>query len=290
MPSKIIKKIYCLLFICLLIVLGLLSWIYFSADNYLRVVFFDVGQGDSALIITPQEQHILIDGGPTNQLVYQLDKYLPFYNRRIDLMILSHPEQDHLEGLIEVIKRYPVKRVLLTGVQRQKTLPDYQVWLKLIDQKKIPFYFPYQTKLIDLGETTIDVFYPWQDLTGVATEDLNDTSIVNKLNFGQFSALFTGDISREIEAQLLKQPINLQSLILKVAHHGSKYSSYLPFFEAVDPHWAVISSGADNHYGHPTKEVLNDLTAVGAQILRTDQSGDIVFRTDGQQIWLATTK
>ncbi len=278
MSATIIQKIYRLLFICLLIVLALLAWIYFSADNHLRVIFFDVGQGDSALIITPQEQNILIDGGPTNQLIYQLDKYLPFYNRRIDLMILTHPEKDHLEGLIEVIKRYPVKHILLTGVQRQKPLSDYQIWLKLIDQKKIPFYFPYQTKFIDLGKTTIDVLYPWENLAGLVTENLNDASIVNKLNFGQFSVLFTGDISREVKARLLNQSIDLRSLILKVAHHGSKYSSYLPFFKAVSPHWAVISSGADNHYGHPGAETIDGITVEGAKILRTDKLEHIVFR------------
>jgi competence protein ComEC len=251
--------------------------------RFLEVNFFDVGQGDAIFIETPQGHQILIDGGPSPKIIEKLVKEIPFWDRSIDLIILSHPEKDHVTGLLEVLKRYKVENILWTGIVRN--IPEYKEWLNLIEKEKANIKIAKAGKKIFCKKCQwkIEIFYPFENLEGMEFEDSNNTSIVSKLIFENSSFLFTGDISKDIEESLTLTPFNLNSKVLKVAHHGSKNSSSEKFLEKVSPELAVISVG-ENKYGHPHKETLEILEKYGIRILRTDREGDIKVFSDGNTL------
>ncbi len=202
----------------------LVFWLAFQTADNLEVDFLDVGQGDSILIKTPYGQNILIDGGPDNSVIEKLGEELPWWDRQIDLMVLTHPHSDHLTGLIDVIKRYKVKKILYTGVVH--TSSDYLAWLKLVKNKKIPLIIISRPQIIKLGrDSELNIIYPRKNLAGQTMDNLNNSSIVAKLIYGKTKFLFTGDIESEAEKELADAAVNLQADVLKVAHHGSNNSS-----------------------------------------------------------------
>ncbi len=247
-------------------------------DGFLRIIFFDVGQGDAEFIETPDKKQILIDGGPNLSILEKLGRKMPFYDRYIDLIILSHPEADHLSGLIEVLKRYNVGAVITNGVVRDTE--EYNQWINLLKEKRIPIFIAQSGGSINLGRgARFDVLYPLENLLGKEVSDSNNTSVVGKLVFGSFKALFTGDIEKSTENKLISSGLDLKSEILKVAHHGSKTSSSDEFLRAVDAVLAIIEVGADNRYGHPHQEVLEKLKNL--QVFKTSENGDVEIFSDG---------
>jgi competence protein ComEC len=252
------------------------------SHKFLEVNFFDVGQGDAIFIETPTRHQILIDGGPSPKIIEKLAREIPFWDRSIDLIILTHPEKDHVTGLLEVLKRYKVENILWTGIVRD--IPEYKEWLNLIGKEKANVKIARAGQKISCKNCKwkIEVFYPFESLEGEEFEDSNNTSIVNKLIFGNSSFLFTGDIYKDVEESLALTPFDLNSKILKVAHHGSKTSSSEKFLEKVLPEIAVISVG-ENKYGHPNKEVLEILEKYGIRVLRTDREGDIKIISDSKK-------
>lgn len=281
------NKKYILYFIGFLFLLNFFCWqevFVLAKNNDLKVVFFDVGQGDSIFIETPQKHQILIDGGPSSAVLQKLSERMPFWDKTIDLIILTHPDKDHYFGIMEVLKRYKVDYVLWTGVV--KNTPDYEEWVSLLEEKQKK-----GTKVLiaELGQTIIagnafmNILYPFESVLDQEIKDVNDTSIVSHLNFFEKSILFSGDISSKIEKKMVFEEINLFSSILKVGHHGSKYSTSDIFLENVLPEVAVISVGK-NSYGHPTSEVLERLNNIGAEVLRTDQKGDITILLNKKNI------
>lgn len=264
------------------------AFFYFRSikDKDLKVIFFDVGQGDSSLVRTPAGNNILIDGGPDSTALYKLGKYLPIYGRTIDLMILTHPHSDHVAGLIPILEKYKVKQILSAGVVH--TSPDYLKWLELIKKKKINFIkadgyrqivFPSGGK--SSNDVKLDVLYPFEDISKNSFKDLNESSVVVKLTYGKSSFLLMGDLPIEGEDRLIKQSVDLLANVLKVGHHGSKFSSSPEFLAQVRPSFAVISSGKNNDFGHPHFRTLKNLDKIGAKILRTDEIGDIIFESNG---------
>ena len=251
--------------------------------KFLEVIFFNVGQGDAIFVETPTGHQILIDGGPSSKIIEKLTKEIPFWDRSIDLIILTHPEKDHMVGLLEVLKRYKVENILWTGIVRET--PEYREWLSLIEKEKANIKIAKAGQKISCKNCKwkIEIFYPFESLEGEEFEDSNNTSIVSKLIFGKLSFLFTGDISKDIEESLILTNLDLDSEILKVAHHGSKTSSSSKFLEKVSPKIATISVG-ENKYGHPNKEVLEILKKYGIKVLRTDLDGDIKIISDGEKI------
>ena len=270
--------------------LNILAWIAVyevSQPPFLEVNFFDVGQGDAIFIVTPKNHQILIDGGPNSTILEKLAKEMPFWDRSLDLIILSHPEADHLSGLIEVLKRYRVDNILWTGVVRNTS--QYKEWLKLVEAKATNVFIAKEGQRLKAGSLVLDILHPFENLAGKELENSNDTSIVNRLVFGQNSFLFTGDITKSVEKELITRSdsfklATLDSDILKVAHHGSKTSLAEEFIEKVSPEIAVIQVGKDNRYGHPHQEVLETLERYGITILRTDRDGDIKIVSDGGKI------
>lgn len=285
--EKYKKAIY--IFIAFLFVINIFVWkeiwcIYRGSN--LQVSFLNVGQGDSAFVVTPQKHQILIDGGPDSTVVGKIAKQMPFWDRRLDLVILSHPEKDHMQGLLEILKRYKADYIVWSGIK--KSDPEYLEWLNVLVRQKnagAKIITAVSGQEIKAGNLKIEILNPAENLFGKEVgSSSNDTSVVAKLIYGKNSFLFAGDIDAKAEAELVKKE-NLKSDVLKVAHHGSKYSSSDVFLQAVVPKFAVIEVGK-NTFGHPTPEAISRLQNVGAQIFRTDQSGDMVFSSDGQNLFL----
>ncbi|MDO8574740.1 MAG: MBL fold metallo-hydrolase [bacterium] len=256
----------------------------------LEIISFDIGQGDAILVKTPENQTMLIDGGPNNKVIQKLGQYLPALAKRIDIILLTHPHADHVTGLVEVLKRYDVGAVILTGAELKTDV--YSEFLKIIEEKNVPVVIAEAGEAIHFNKNLeFDVLSPEQagDLVfnkksegfGGAGNDVNDASIVGKLIFNNFSILMTGDATSKIENQLLIYGESLKSDILKVGHHGSKYSSSLSFLKFVSPKAAMIEVGAKNRYGHPSLAALSRLKMINANIFRTDLNGDIKILTDG---------
>ena len=261
-----------------------------SSRNTLQVEFFDVGQGDSSLIKTPSGADILIDGGPSLAVLQGLGESLPFWKHDIDLMVLTHPDHDHLAGLLEVLKHYRVKSILWSGAV--KDTAEFKEWVRLIAEEHSDIEIARAGTRINFDRDPghfIEVLYPELDLSGVAVKDTNNSSVVLKLVYGEKKFLFTGDIYSETEEGLSGGDIGLDADVLKVAHHGSKYSASDIFLAKVDPGVAVISVG-QNTYGHPSPETLEMLEKYDIKVLRTDLAGDITFITDGQNLSFKTEK
>jgi len=246
-----------------------------------------VGQGDSAFIQTPQGHQILIDGGPGSALSEKLSSLMPFWDKTVDFVILSHPEADHMQGLLNILQNYKADYILWTGVK--KTAAEYDKWMKVLDYQKnigAKIIIAESGQEIKAGNVLIDTLYPFESLEGKEMKDTsNDSCVVSKIIFGKNSFLFTGDISSVAEKELVNNNAELQSDVLKVAHHGSKYSTSDLFLEAVKPQVAVIEVGK-NSYGHPTPETLQRLDKFGIKVLRTDKDGDVKFISDGKNLKL----
>jgi len=277
----------------------------------LETVFLDVGQGDAILIKTGDGQNILVDGGPNQSVIYGLGRHLAFYERTLDLVILTHPDADHVVGLIDVLKRYRVKKVLLTVARTQA--PEFPVWQQTLAAEGAEVILASAGQVFSFGgeaeqagnqtstggaltseqaaasdeqvpQTKITILYPFKE-TDIVGLPVNDTSIVARLDHGENSWLLTGDLPTDIEEEMLAREHSLLDTdILKVGHHGSKYSSSAPFLQAVTPEMAVISVGVDNRFGHPAYAALERLRQSGAEIWRTDQEGDICLVSDGEKV------
>lgn len=246
------------------------------------VAFFDVGQGDAVFIETPADHRILIDGGPTSLILEKIGKEMPFYDRTIDLIILTHPEKDHITGLLDVLKRYKIENILWTGVVRDTA--EWREWSSLIAKEGAEINLAKAGQKIILQENPaifIDIIHPSGNLAGQLIKDSNNTSIVSKLVFGGNSFLFTGDIEKEAENRIISD--NIDADVLKVAHHGSKTSTSEEFLKKVSPVVAVIEVG-NNNYGHPASEVLRRLADFGIRILITKENGDIIVTSDGHSL------
>jgi competence protein ComEC len=257
-------------------------------DDKLHVSFLDVGQGDAVLIQTPNGQYILIDGGPDPQRInLELSERLPFWDRTIDLVVCTQPHADHITGLVEVLQRYKVKQALDPGVSYDSAI--YQEWFRLIEDKEIECEIARSGHEIDLGNgVKMEVLNPPESLWEGTDDDVDNNGVVLRLSWDNVSFLFTADIRKDLEFELIGQRANLRSTVLKIAHHGSDTSTSQHFLAVVDPEVAVICVGADNPFGHPSPEVLERLTdRLGEDhVYRTDDNGTIEFITDGENLWV----
>lgn len=255
-------------------------------DNNLHVSFLNVGQGD-AILLQKGNQQILVDGGPSAQKIcVELGQKMPFWDRTIDLVVLTHPDSDHFAGLIEVLKRYRVEQVLYSDLTSQS--PLYTEWLKLIEQKGIESIQASANQQIDVDEVKIEVLNPPSPISSDAESDIDDNSIVLWVDTGKISFLLTGDIRQDKETELISQRAIPTSTVLKVAHHGSNTSTCEEFLNTASPQIAVISVGEENRFSHPNKELMERLEEkLGAEnIYRTDKHGTIEFITDGKRLWV----
>lgn len=265
------------LFLAAETVIALLVWqanFTLAEAQHLRVHFFDIGQGDAIFLELPDGNQILVDGGPSSDILSKLSKVMPFWDRSLDMVVLTHPHADHLDGLLEVLKRYEVGEILESGVAYSTA--DYEEWKKLVKEKQIRDIVAKQGQVFQAGDDfTLEVLAPIKDFQVRSVKNVHEADIVLKVIYGRESILLTGDMEKPLEYELVFQPLPLFAQILKVGHHGSKTSSSDGFLEAVKPELAIISAGRKNRYGHPHQEVLDRLQAHGIRVARTDVDGDI---------------
>ena len=277
--------------ICFLAITAILIWlaVFIEAkSDHLEINFYNIGQGDAVLIEAPSNNQILIDGGPDFSILEKLGRDLPFYDRKIELVILTHPDKDHLFGLVEVLRRYKVEKILTTGILCSTAV--CKEWNNLISQKDIPVKIARAGQIIKIDQGfNLAVLYPFENLKGKEVKNDNNTSIVNRLVYGKNSFLFTGDAEIKVEKELLASNINLDSDILKLSHHGSKGATSVEFLKEVSPKAAVISVG-ENRWGMPHGELLERLDENRIRVYRTDIDGDIRVVSDGVSFLIETEK
>lgn len=256
-------------------------------DDQLHVSFLDVGEGD-AIFIQKGNQQVLIDGGPGPQAIaLGLSRRMPFWDRTIDLLVLTHPHSDHLAGLVEVLRRYRVGQVLYPALDYHS--PLFDEWLRLIAERGIKSTVACVGQQVALGDGAImEVLNPLVNPLSGSESDLDNNSIVLHLRDGKVSFLLAADIMRDTEWELVRERADLSSTVLKVAHHGSDTSTTFEFLSVVNPQVTIISCGADNKFGHPNQEVVSRLEEkIGrGNIYRTDKYGTIEFITDGKRLWM----
>ena len=261
-------------------------------DGKLRVTFADVGQGDSAMITTPSGKQVLVDGGPDPALAANLlGRTLPFWDRTIELVILTHPHSDHVTGLIEALRRYGVTRILERSLDYD-SLPHAE-WRDTVAQEGATLIQASQGQVVDLGDgARLEILWPRERLLTGTDSDVDNASIVLRLVYGEVSFLLTGDVFEQAERSLLADGADIGSTVLKVAHHGSRSSSGGGFLDRVAPAVAVISAGADNRFGHPHAETVQALESrlAPGMVLATKDVGAVAFVTDGKRLTMKTER
>lgn len=267
----------------LLVWLALLS----LPDGRLHVAFLDVGQGDAILITAPDGRQVLIDGGPSaTDLSWRLGQQMPFWDHSLDLVVNTHPDSDHLAGLVPLLERYRVGRVLMCDLALRSQLQ--REWETRLEQLQLATTTAHSGAQIELGAgLSAVILNPGPASAG--TDDANNHSVVLRLQYGQISFLLPGDIETPVEQALVRRGLSPVT-VLKSAHHGSNTSSSEPFLDVVNPQLAIISVGADNRFGHPSPEILERYAEHGISVLRTDERGTIELITDGQRLWVETAR
>ena len=243
-------------------------------DDKLHIIACDVGQGD-AILATYGTTQILVDGGPDSSVVSCLGRHMPFWDRQVELLIVTHPQLDHFGGMVDVVRRYNVGQFLWNG--QDANTEGWKTLRSELDNRKIPMNQLSSGYKIRYSNLHFDILHPDQDFIG---RDINEYSIINTISFGEFDVLLTGDImppATDIAAPLVR-PVE----VLKVPHHGSKNGLTQLFLENAAPGLAVISVGEKNRYGHPSPETLQLLEESGIKILRTDRDGEVEVISDGK--------
>jgi competence protein ComEC len=260
----------------------LFVFLFFSQEkkSVLRIVFFNVGQGDSIFIESPTGTQMLIDGGKGSGITRFLGKEMGFWDREIDIVLATHMDLDHIGGLPDVLSLYSVKTVFLSKNKGKSKDADF--FLSLIEDKNIPVYFPSQGEILSLGGGVFATFLFPSKESGFF-EDPNSASIILLLSYGEHTFLFTGDAPLSIEEYIAKKyGEKIRAHILKAGHHGSHTSTSEYFLTFVDPLYAIISAGCNNPYGHPHPAVLERLKKREIEILETCKEGHIIFESDGK--------
>ncbi len=254
-----------------------------ASGNDLKITFFETDRGDMILVQTPNGNSALIDGGRDPfGAIRKLDAALPFWDRTLDVLIVTHPDADHIGGLQAVIERYDVAMIAEVPTEHASTV--HAAWRRAIDELPESSVALSPGSLIALDDdVTLEVLSggrPFPDAT------INDASLVMMLRYGDASVLLTGDITSLVERRLLDSGHDLSSTVLKVPHHGSDTSSTQPFLDAVDPEIAIVQVGTDNRFGHPTDEVMARLNdSIGNEsVFVTSRHGDVTITTDGKRV------
>lgn len=264
--------------IALLALITLSVWIsVFSVNDNLQIIACDVGQGD-AILIQHKNNQILIDGGPDKKVLDCLGRHMPFWDRQVEIVILTHPDLDHFGGLIDVFKNYKILKFGTNGQDISKT--EYGVLKEYVGGMEVEQLTLSEGMVIRLGMIHLDILHPKQRIENSENQKLedgsNDNSIVLVLDYGDFEAIFTGDVEKEISDELSVNPKVKDLDYIKVNHHGSRNGMTENLLKTVNPTFAVISAGFKNRYGHPHAEIIEMLQKYNIRILRTDEIGDVV--------------
>lgn len=267
---------------------ALASWLlpYISvptSSEFLSVTFLDIGQGDAILIETPDGVQMLIDGGPDGTVLRRLATELPWFDRTLDIVLGTHPDKDHIGGLVDVLKRFKVGQIITTENTGETMVAS--TFQKGLVQEGATLTMARAGQVYQLGaSTTLTIFAP---ANNPAMLESNTASIVVKLSYGVTDFMLTGDAPSGIEDYLVKTyGDELKSEVLKLGHHGSKTSTSELFLDTVKPQYAVVSAGKDNSYGHPHQAVVDVVATRGIGLVSTAEQGSITFISDGKEVWL----
>ncbi len=249
--------------------------------NQLTVSMLNIGQGDAIYIKAPNGVEMVVDGGPDQKLLSELGTMMPFFDKSIDMIVVTNPDKDHYAGFIDALDRYKIKTLVEPGTD--SSTPTYYAFKEKIKEKGVKETIVRKGTKIILDENKniyLEILFPDRDVSGMST---NDGSLVSKLVYGNTCIMLQGDSPSEIEKYLLsvEKPENLKCQILKAGHHGSRTSTSKEYVKSVNPEFVLISDGQNNRYGHPHKEVLETLKNIGVKVLRTDLDGRITFVSDG---------
>lgn len=249
---------------------------------YLQVHFLDVGQGDAALIETPSGVQVLVDGGPNASVLRKLGEEMSFIDRDIDVVVGTHPDMDHIGGLIDVLRHFKVHMILTTENKGDTNTSALYSKLKEAEGAEIVYARRGQEIRLD-ASTTLRILFPDSDPTDMES---NTSSIVFQLVYGSSTFMFTGDSPKNIEEYLVHlDGTRLQSDVLKAGHHGSRTSTSQLYLDEVKPKFAIISAGENNRYGHPHVEVMDMLFNAHVTTLETSKEGTITMLSDGKSVW-----
>jgi beta-lactamase superfamily II metal-dependent hydrolase len=247
-----------------------------SLSDELEVYFIDVGQGDATLVLHG-ELSMLIDTGDDSKGTMLQNTLQKLGITKLDLLILTHPDSDHIGGAPVIITKFDVDQVLMSDYVKDNKM--YEKLLQALDYKNMGWTYPEPGSNYAFGDAVLNFVGPNETY-----DEPNNASLAFILSFGQNNFLFTGDTESTGENDILDAGWDIAADVYKVGHHGSNSSSGQDFMEAVDPAYAVISCSADNSYGHPHAEVLNRLREMGVSVFRTDEQGSIVATSDGDTI------
>lgn len=268
----------------LLTLLALIALAFFTfPDGRLHVYFLDIGQGDSILIQTPSNYKILVDGGPNKKVLTQLGKVLPFWNKKIDLVIATNPDKDHIEGLNSVLQEYRVAKIWLS--KDTNSTDSFKNLLAHIERFEVESDSPVVGDHVIVGDG-VELWVLWPKTPDPQVPTINEGSIVVLLKYQDFTTLLTGD------AEATTQPYSLETEIdvLKVPHHGSKEGMKTDYLATLDPEIAIISAGKNNSYGLPDQSVITQLEEVGTKIYKTFEEGTIEVVSAGKTWYTRTYK
>lgn len=275
------------LLLALLVLFGISIGGYFATRNpyqapIVRIAFLDVGQGDAIIIETPTGNQILIDGGVDGSVLSQLGTVLRPGDRHIDMVIATHPDADHIGGLIDVINRYSVDTFIESGATASTA--TFSALATAVDVQ-VPTVVTARMgdRIISPDGVVLDILGPYRTYDG---NDTNAQSLVVRLQYGALSVMLTGDAPQSVERDLVRwYGTQLESEIVKAGHHGSRTSTDPDFITALDPLIGIISAGKNNRYGHPHQEVLSVFEQNAIPLITTYDKGTIIFESDGVTLW-----
>lgn len=236
-------------------------------------------------IQAPNGNQVLIDGGPDASVLQELGKIMPYYDHSIDMLVLTHPHADHVDGLIEVLKKYKVSKIIENNINFKSA--DYDEWNKLTSGMDITEAKAGQEANLGDG-ITLNILYPYQSgsgnvvITSKNSSKVHDYMVVSRLDYGTESVVFTGDMEAKVEDKLIHDGAKLSAQFLKVGHHGSTTSTSDEFLNAVKPEVAFIEVGANNVYKFPNPTIVQRLENHGIKYYRTDIDGTVELSLDGQ--------
>lgn len=279
------------LIVFVLILFNIFIWYRIFADTPSRgeTYFLDVGQGDSELVVLPGGAKILIDAGPASgRAAYSLKSVVSEFDRYIDLAVITHPQLDHFGGFLDLLDRYEFGGFIFNGRSNEPEAgAEWGALVSKIKQRGIPLITLAADDAIIYGESRVNILSPSREF--LQSAELNDTGLVMLLKTPSLKYLFTADIGAGVE-EYLANNFDLRADVLKIPHHGSRYSAGDGFLKKINPKIAIAEVGEGNSYGHPAKEVLGRLGELGSKIFRTDKNGTIKVVSSGSMLSVFTNK
>lgn len=271
------------------------SAVFLLPDDNLHIVFCDVGQGDG-ILLTWKTTQVLVDTGLDSRIVDCLSDHIPFYDKQIELVMITHPQHDHIGGIISVAESYSILQIVIPPANNE--IKAMKVLKQLVEEDKVEVKNLYTNDKFQYGPIVGQIIWPRRDFVaqhivedakvlGATTDgtDLNSFSIVAEITYGDFDLLLTGDADHQVQLAQIESQLLTDIDVLKVPHHGGKQAILPEWVAVIKPEIAVISAGKNNSYGHPRKETLDILSSFKIQIHRTDLEGTIEIVTDGRSYW-----